>query len=689
MAHTKRLFIPAFYLLLASIATSIFFSALSLINSLGITFHYYRTCTLEATFLSRQLDLYASWISTVIVILAVTGLTILCGKVRPVEYLPIPILAAGIVILASGSTTLATTLILVGEMLVLASKSIYQTGSHLFSKKRIHALMLTYLLSSVLLIEFPALLYWATAAINPSNTLGRGAAFLETNLTYTLSPLSPWLYAALLFAWIWIPCVLFLRRRITGKAARSIRESNTSAVTAKVEARKRSKAQLFAILFLLGLSVFVGYYPYWHNPEWLVGTDVYWIYKNPLDGIAGMSGLARFEQALKEHQSILLLVLLGAMETTGLTSYTILRYMPTLLTMMTALATFWFVNQLQTSTETSLLSAIASIMWIPTTIGIFTSLLANWSAVILWTIFLAVLMKRDSKTHVASAAILGSLFSLAILFIHPWSWGPFAAVTSLYLLATLLRRRFSNHQLTFCITFDLVGLAAGYVSFLMLKTSPRAFIADTLNYYAEPLRNPGTLLTFPDAIKYFTTMWSPFLNPVLVIVAIAGVLATLRNGGGRSRLTLSWLCVTSLASILATALGYWGGGFLWRVIFIAPMAILTALGASYICRTLERKLGEDSHVTLPSTHWRWAAEVIVSVLATSVISFVMSAVLPEVGQLLSLILSLLLVTVFFHRAYNGTGTSLILSVAIALVIANSGLRSLQPLLVDPHNIVLG
>jgi len=688
MEEKKRFLLPVLYLLLASVATSIFFGVLVFLNNLGITFHYYRVSMLETAFLSRQLDPYGLLLSTLVVFFAMAFLTMAFGPGEPIEYLPILLLGVGMVLLASGLVAIAAIMILVGQVLVLTTKTIYQAGSRSFlSKKRIHALLVVYLLSLALLIEFPALIYWTTAAFRPDNTLGREAALLETNLMYAASSLSPWLYGALLFGWLWAPATLFLRKKIVSKNSGSLAKSDTSTTTSLRTDAWKLRSEVLPVLFLLGLSIFVGYYPYWHEPEWLVGTDVYWIYKDPLDRMAAISGLAGFEQALKEHQSIFLILLLGLMRITGFSSYRVLRYTPMVLTVVTCIATFWLVNNLRLGRHVSLLSSVASIMWVPTTIGIFTSLLANWFAVVFWIIFLAFLMKKDSKIHIVVAAILGSLFSLAILFIHPWSWGPFAAITSLYLLAQLIRRRFSNRTLTLCVTFDLVGSVVGYISLLMLKTSPRAFIIDALSYYIAPLQDPGSILAFPDAINYFATLWSPFLNPVLIVVAIAGTLAIVNRGDGLSRLMWSWLCVTSIASILATSIGYWGGGFLWRVFFVAPVAILTGVGASQICRTVEQKLGGGNHVRLGLNQWHWTMGVVVSAVGTSVASVMMSVGFPELGLFLNLVLNLLLVTLLFHSAHGDVPASHILGVTLAVLMANSGLRAVMPLLVDPHNIV--
>jgi len=46
------------------------------------------------------------------------------------------------------------------------------------------------------------------------------------------------------------------------------------------------------------------------------------------------------------------------------------------------------------------------------------------------------------------------------------------------------------------------------------------------------------------------------------------------------------------------------------------------------------------------------------------------------------------VTLFFHSGYQDSGISHILGATILILIANTGLRSLAPLLVDPHNISL-
>lgn len=108
---------------------------------------------------------------------------------------------------------------------------------------------------------------------------------LETNLTYALSSRSSWLYVVFLFGWLWAPAVLFVRRRIAGERAVPVVESCT-AIVARAGSRRFWSLAL-SILFLAGLSIFVGYYPYWHEPKWLVGTDVYMIYKGPLDGMGG------------------------------------------------------------------------------------------------------------------------------------------------------------------------------------------------------------------------------------------------------------------------------------------------------------------------------------------------------------------------------------------------------------------
>ena len=687
MEEKKRFLLPVLYLLLASMATSIFFGVLVFLNNLGITFHYYRVSLLETAFLSRQLDQYGLLLFTLVAFFATVFLTMTFGLEEPIEYLPISVLGVGMILLASGLLALAAIMILVGQILVLRTKTIYQAGSHsCLSRKRVHALLVVYLLSLALLIEFPALIYWVTAAFKPSNTLGREAALLETNLMYAASLLSPWLYGAFLFGWLWAPATLFLRKKIVSKNSGSVAKSDTSTNTSlRIDAGKLS-SKVLPILFLLGLSIFVGYYPYWHEPEWLVGTDVYWRYKGPLDEIAGMSVRAGFEQALKEHQSGFLILLLGLMRVTGLSSYQVVRYTPMVLTAMTAIATFYLARTLGLGSGASLLSGVASVMWMPTTIGIFTSILANWFAVVLWIVFVTILMKKDLKINIVGAAMLGSLFSLGILFVHPWSWGVFAAVTGLYLLIQLVGRRFFKRQLTLCVAFDSVGLVAGYVT-LMLQTSQGLRITDALYHYTAVLRDPTSILTFPEAIEYFSTLWSPFLNPILVLMTIAGILVTMSNDNGSRRLTLSWLCVASAASVLATSLGSWGGGYLWRVFFVAPAATLTALGALQICRTLELKLGGESRArTFPGQRY-WTMGVIVSTLAMSITSVMMSVGFPELGLFLSLVLNLLLMTLLFHSAHGDVPASHILGVTLAVLMANSGLRAVMPLLVDPHNIV--
>jgi len=474
-----------------------------------------------------------------------------------------------------------------------------------------------------------------------------------------------------------------LRKWLASKHTRSAVIPDTSRTSILDEGASILFSIWLPVLLLLGLSILVGYYPYWHQPEWLVGTDVYWRYKEPLDRMANMSGLAGFGQALEERHPAFLIILFGLMKLTGASSHEVLQYTPLALTVMTAIATFWLARTLGFGNAGSTLAGLVSIMWVPTTIGIFTSILANWFALILWIIFLAILMDGASKIKIIGATLLTALLSIAILFIHPWSWGPLAVVTALYLLTRFLGRRFSRHELVLCVTFDLAGLATGYLSLLMLQASQGWRITEALNLYTRALFNPKLALAFADAAGRFTTTWSPFLDPALVLLGILGIFAAVNHGSTLGRLMLSWLCVTSIASVLATPLG--AGAELWRVFFICPTALLTAIGAYHISRAIERKLREGAFLRITWRQLYWALGVIVSALASSII---VSAVFLELAPLVGLFLNLLLVTLFFHVAYRGVGISLLLGVAIVVLIANSGLATIAPLIADPHNISL-
>ena len=684
MEERKGFLTTVLYLIVSSTATSTFFAVLLLLNSLRIPIIYYQPRVLEATFLSRQIDLYILLFSTLVTLFALAGLTVAYSEKDPIEYLPISALAVGVILLISGAATPGTILIIIGQMLALVMKTIYRAGSHHhFSKRRIQTLVTVYLLSLTLLIELSALIYWTISGFNPSSTLGRGAAILQINLTYASSSASTWIYIAFLFSWLWALPILLLRKWLASKHTRSAVIPDTSRTSILDEGASILFSIGLPVLLLLGLSILVGYYPYWHEPDWLVGTDVYWRYKEPLDRMASMSGLAGFGQALEERHPAFLIILFGSMKLTGASSHEVLQYTPLALTVMTAIATFWLAHTLGFGNVGSTLAGLVSIMWVPTTIGIFTSILANWFALILWIVFLAILMDGASKIEIIGSTLLAALLSLAILFIHPWSWGPLAAVTALYLLTRFLGRKFSRRELVLCATFDLAGLVAGYLSLVMLQASQGWRITEALDLYTRALFNPKLTLAFAEAVRYFTNTWSPFLDPALIALGVLGMFVSVNLGGKLNRLIFSWLCVMSIASILATPVG--AGAELWRVFFIGPSALLTAIGASHLYRTVERKLCEGEYLRMPSTQLYWAVGVIFSALASSII---MSAVLLELAPLAGLFLNLLLVTLSFHVAYRGVGISLLLGVAIVVLIANSGLATIAPLIADPHNISL-
>lgn len=55
------------------------------------------------------------------------------------------------------------------------------------------------------LIEFAPVYYWIFSSMSPGTEIGRGAAELELNLTYSLFPLAPFIFIALLLSWLWVP----------------------------------------------------------------------------------------------------------------------------------------------------------------------------------------------------------------------------------------------------------------------------------------------------------------------------------------------------------------------------------------------------------------------------------------------------------------------------------------------------
>ena len=551
--------------------------------------------------------------------------------------------------------------------------------------------------------------FWILCAFNPMSTLGKEKALLELQLSYLANQLVPVLYLAFLFSWIWTP-ILFLTINRSGK--RRFRErffqlrsivhdfstSQNGSLSGGTKVKRHTIGSRIILLSSLLIGIFFAYYPYFHGPSWLVGTDTYWRYLDPLQKTIESENSWR--AAFQERHPAYLLILLGLKTITSSSSFLVVKFMPMFSILLLALATFWLVK---ISTNNEYLGAIASVfsvLSITTTEGIYTGILANWFTLVLWALFFVFLFKasnneifreKSRKVQLMYFSILAVL-SLGIFFVHPWTWGVFMAVFICYMGLTFLRDRSVDWKTgVMGISILLLNIGSAILSVFLLSKVQGWRLVEALSTYEWSFQHPESLFQFGDVLNFIVKVWSAFLSPLFFFLAVVGMVFVTTRRGKIGNLVISWTAVASVGSILAAPLGY-SSDFpthteLIRMLFITPFQIPAAIGLCSILNVIKQSL---SHSGDGKSTRRIASSHLLA------LAFLMShyAILSQLfltghlalGLISMLVLNFAVVTVlviYFKGSLQVFATSLIVMIVV-LSLVNFCFNGLSSLLTDPR-----
>jgi len=416
------------------------------VNSLELGFFYYFPRTLRIGIVNPEIDLGVWALAAASALLLATWpldrlrSTVQAGiVVAAVPFIIFLFLSPSPGLLQRVSAWILFVLVTIGFVSYAAhySRRVPEEPAHNFVSR-----VLVYGLGVVLTVEVSSGVYRILQSFDPMTSIGKMDASIELQLSYSLYGLLPWLYLGFLFSWAWVPIVY------RGIARIPIFRQQTSAGSTSREqmpTERLSHNRLSAlldprVLVMLATAIFVGYYPYFQNPPWLVGTDAYWRYYDPLLRINAQGLWGGLSQALREWHPASSILLYAGQLALGITPFEIVRLTPMILIVILAFATWWFVARGKTA-DFGLIVALFSALSVVTAVGMYSSIIANWMALVAWMLFFAYLAFRcDERIGALDAAVL-LLFSILILFIHPWTWGVFAASILLFALVTLYQER--------------------------------------------------------------------------------------------------------------------------------------------------------------------------------------------------------------------------------------------------------
>src|SRR2546427_3207856 len=405
-----------------------------------------------------------------------------------------------------------------------------------------------------------------------------GLSSLNTNIYAFLAPLSTVFLLGLLYSWL----IKLGTREARHRSRRFERITQFLSepfriLMASVKTRSLSdSARTFKILshprLLLAVSLaasvllaLVPYRPDLNPTGSLVGIDSR-LYVNWIDQM-----LARpFPQALQysfveglDGSRPLLLVILYAIASLGVSPTRIIEYLPTILAPLLALSTYIFVRFGQGSKGLAGLTALFTPFSFYLTVCLWGGYYANMLALVFAYLFLTLLLLFSKSPSVAKYSAMFAL-SVALFLTHPWTW-VLIATAGLVFALSLWRETHLTIHLKSIAGIVIAGVALDVLKSTLFAT--RTVAADL----ATKLPTSGQAFSFwfniVDGLLY---THSGLLGSWIILgVGLFAVFA-LRFRDWFERLVILWVGVASIPFLLLDSYNQ------TRIVYDLPMPVLMA-----------------------------------------------------------------------------------------------------------------
>jgi len=574
-----------------SVALAAFFSWIMLVNGLRIPFYMHHWRTVFLIYVSRSLDPTIWLICSALVIIVVAKRS----RNRSPWFWPSLLsfvfgIALGTMVVTGAA---GPRIIVVGALGTLAGCALAGIGAarSISPPERSH-FGIGFLVTLSLLVlpaEIGSLLYYVLSAFWSGVGFGNSWELLEMQLWYTAFPLIPVLYAAFLFSWIWTPVLARISRK-------PMRLEGASGVVVSVNPA-RGRAWLVVSGSFVLLAMFLGHYAYFHDPAYpLVGTDIYW--RNALPAERVLSSTSWLVAAAKERHPLVVLGIAVASKLLGLGVEPMLRFAYIGLILALGLSVFVLVSAASRNKALASVSALASAVSVSTTAGMYTGTIAEWIALIVWImslIFLAIGSHSLRQQFVSTVGL--TIGSLAVLFIHPWTWIAMMVGLIVYCIIVLAIRPKGYVRevgsVLLVIFFNAAGLALSM--FALLKTQGWR-VTNAFSLVQNSLGSKYIGFGSWEILVFFSQIWSQFLNPVLLGLSILGIIVLVRRRDRLSWIVLAWVVAACATNVLAAPMGYnpldvtRGETQIFRAMFLTPFQVPAAIGLLHLKSSLDRKM---------------------------------------------------------------------------------------------------
>jgi hypothetical protein len=602
-------------------ALAMFYSWIMLINGLRVPFYLYYQRTIFLVYVSRPLD-PVIWLasSALALILLAAG-----ARGRSVSaWFSVALLWCGIfagALAVFGVVRQAATIAALTTLTGCAVGGIVALGPATVRVRGCFFLVFVLVVSVLLLpVELGSLSYYVLSGFHPGIDIGRSWEMLEMQLWYTAAPLIPFLYAGFLFSWIWAPLVANIRWKSNPVAGSNGLGKTTSP----------AESGIWIVImgcFVL-LAAFLGYYTYFRDPAYaLVGVDIYW--RNALPAERVLSSTSWLAAAAKERHPLVVLGIAIISGLSGIGVESLLRFAYIGLILAFGLTIFVLVFTASRSKLLASTGAIMSAVGVPATSGMYTGTIAEWIALIAWVmslIFLAIAVHNLRRWLICSCGLI--IGSIAVLFIHPWTWFAMMVALVAYCAIVLVVRPKGYLReigpVLLAIIFNAAGLALS-LSLLMKTQGWR--VADAFSLVQGSLSSRYLGLGSWEILVFFSQIWSQFLNPVLLGLSILGVIVLVRRRDRLCWIVLAWIVAACATNLLAAPMGYnplqanRGETQIFRAMFLTPFQIPAALGLVHLKSVLDDRMGRTRDA-------RVAAALAIGLLFLAVVNGAFRALFP-------------------------------------------------------------
>jgi hypothetical protein len=577
-----------FFLATLATAVTVLFGLFKLINLLNIRFYLlYSPKTVNIVIFSPTVDLSIWVVSLLLAVLEMLPMKALRDVSFP-RWTPLPflLLLASLAVFQANDR-IAYFLAVPAGLAIAGLSTYYGDGYLVAGRKEAASFTLLCVAGLLILFELASASSWIFNIFDYEVPFGSSSRWtfptIDLQLFNVLYPLTSWLFLLFLYSWVWVPALKHMVPRIATlkRAKLEIEKIFLSRVPEVGSTFKlNSKHVTVALLLSLATAAFIAYYPYVHLPNsTLVGSDSVEYY-NWLISVAQKGPLTAFDT----DRPLPVLLMYTVQYATGSTPETVVRMMPTILAVCLCLAVYWFVKVGTKNQFSALVSSLFSSFSFQVTVGLFSYFVANWLAIIeslLMLVFLLKSFEKQSSKYMAASAVMG----MAVLLTHPYTWDVLMAILFLYFAWAFIGRKSGKKREILLLGLLLASNIVFYTAYALAPFGKGLSSAEGTNLFnvASGI-GLSNLLNLQHNLASMVQSWvgGLFGNPLLILLAVAGVFSMFDSAKRFNRIMLLWVMVPSLALLAVTPDPYY-----YRFLYLIPIQVQAAAGLLWTISKLE------------------------------------------------------------------------------------------------------